>query len=348
MFTRRELPPVELAERVWPVEVVSIERGDEQPYLELFGEVAAGRTSELRALVAGTIVEVGPGYREGALVATGDLLVQIDPFEYRNDVAEQKALLKETRASLKIKQRDLDRTRELREESNISEQALDDSQLAVEQQLALLEQRRIGLARAERALADTRLIAPYLGVVSDVSVDLGKRLSVNDKVADLIDTERLEVRFTLTNAQFGRIVESTADIAGRQVEVNWQVGDKTLSYAAEVERVGAQIDSSTGGVALYASITPDAKTLLRPGAFVWIRMPDKLYSDVYRVPDSALYGKDNVYVVVDERLEARTIEIAGYAQDDILFRSAELSAGDKVVVTQIREGGVGIKVEIRE
>lgn len=348
--TRPQLAPVDLPERVWPVEVSKVELHDEQPMLELFGDVVAGRRSELRALVPGTIVEVGPGFREGAFVAEGELLVQIDPFDYRNDVAEQTALLAEAKANLETKRRDLGRVRELFAEKNVSEQALDDAQLALEQQQASLEQRRIGLARAKRALRDSRLTAPYAGVLSGVSVDLGKRLSVSDKVADVIDTERLEVLFTLSNAQFGRIVESGEQVVGRPVEVFWQVGKDKLSYQATVERVGAEIDSTTGGVELYATITPDALTLLRPGAFVWVRIPDKHYRQVFRAPESVLYGGDIVYVVKENRLVARPVRVLGYAGADILFEASgepPVRDGDSVVVTQIREGGEGVKVEIR-
>lgn len=350
MLTRPKLQRVDLPERVWPVETVRMKQGDQQPMLELFGQVVAGRRSELRALVPGPIVEVGPNFREGGLVESGELLVQIDPFEYRNNVGEQTALLKETQVNLEIKQRDLGRVRELYGENNVSEQALDDARLAVEQQQSLLEQRRIGLARARRALTDARLIAPYAGVVNDVSVDLGKRMSVNDKVADLIDTKRLEVRFTISNAQFGRILESQEDLVGRAVEVFWQVGSETLSYAAVIERVGAEIDATTGGVVVYATIEPNAQTLLRPGAFVWISLPDKPYRNVFRAPDSALYEGDIVYIVNDERLVAHRIEVVGRSGDDILFRNKGASSvvdGDQLVITQIREGGEGIKVEVR-
>lgn len=349
--TRPRLQPVVLEERVWPVEVAVVRRGDVQPEMELFGEVVAGRRSELRALVPGRIVDAGPNFSEGARVAAGEFLAQIDPFEYRNDVAEQKALYAEAQVRMQTVQRDLKRIRELYNENNVSEQALDDALLAVEQQTATLEQRRISLARAERALQDTRLTAPYDGVVHGVSADLGKQLSVNEKVAEVIDTSRLEVRFTLSNAQYGRIIESGGPIEGRPVNVAWQVGDETLEFAATLQRVGAEIDSTTGGVELYAVIANAEESPLRPGAFVWTTMADKVYEGVMQVPDSALYGDDTVYVVRNGRMEARRIDIQGYAGDTLLFlptAEAPIADGEQVVVTQIREGGAGIRVEIRE
>jgi RND family efflux transporter MFP subunit len=350
MLTRPKLAPVQLPERVWPVDVVEVWQQDEQPSLNLFGQVAAGRRIELRALVPGRVVEVGVGFNEGARVLEGDFLVQIDPFEYNNNVAEQKALLSEAQTRMNVVRRDLGRIKELHAENNVSDQQLDDAGLAVKQQEATLAQRRIGLDRAKRDLENARLSAPFDGVVNGISADLGKQLGVNGKVAEIIDTSSLEVRFTLSKSQYGRIIAASEVIEGRSVEVSWQVGDGTIQFAATVERVGAEIDSTTGGVDVYAVIEPDENTLLRPGAFVWTKIADRNYENVYRAPESALYG-DEVYIVSKEnRLEARPVIVRGYADEDVLFSSAgepSINDGDKVVTTQIREGGAGIKVEVR-
>jgi RND family efflux transporter MFP subunit len=350
MGTRPRLTPVQLPERVWPVDVVEVWQKDEQPALDLFGQVAAGRRTELRALVPGRISEVGRSFREGERVSAGDFLVQIDPFEYQNNVAEQKALLSEAKSRLNVLRRDLARINELYAENNVSEQQLDEAGLAVKQQEATLEQRRIGLVRAQRDLSDARLVAPFDGVVNSVSADLGKQLSVNDKVAEIIDTTSLEVRFTLSKSQYGRIIEANEPLKGRPVQVSWQVGDSTLNFSAVVERVGAEIDSTTGGVDVYAVIEPEVNTLLRPGAFVWTKIADRKFEKVFRAPESSLYG-DKVYIVTNEnRLAARPIIVHGYAGEDVLFSSAGeplINDGDKVITTQIREGGAGIKVEVR-
>ncbi len=351
LFTRPKLEPVLLDERVWPVEIAEVYRRDVQPELKLFGEVVAGRRSEMRALVPGRIVKAGPNFSEGARVVAGELLVEIDPFDYRNDLAEQKALFSEAQVRMQTVERELKRIRELYDENNVSEQNLDDAVLAVEQQTATLEQRRISLARAERALRDTRLTAPYEGVVHAVSADLGKQLSVNDKVAEVIDTGRLEVRFSLSNAQYGRVIADGEPVEGRPIGVAWQVGSEVLRFDATLARVGAEIDSSTGGVDLYAVIDNADESPLRPGAFVWITMQDMLFKSVFRAPDSALYGSNNVYVVRNGRMESREINVLGYTGNDMLFESAgevPIVDGDQVVITQIREGGAGIRVEVRQ
>ena len=319
----------------------------------LFGEIVAGRRSELLALVGGRIVEVGPNFREGGIVKQGELLVQIDPFQYEMDLADQRSQLKEAEVRLEMLRRDHERAKELFAEKNVSEQFRDTAELDMRQQEAIVEQREIAVEQAARDLADSRLVAPFNGVVSDVNANLGKQISGfgADKVADLIDTSELEVRFSLSNAQYGRLLDSEAPVVGQPVGICWQVGNEELNYSGTVERVGAEIASTTGGVDAYAVIdTAGEQVNLRPGAFVSVSMLDKKFDEVLEAPESALYGEDIVYVIQDGRLSERRIDIHGYAGNNILFTAlgaTPIEDGDLIVTTQIREGGAGARVDVR-
>jgi RND family efflux transporter MFP subunit len=352
IVTRPRLQPLEKPERIWPIEAVIAKHETLQPELELFGEVVAGRKSELRALVAGPIVRVGANFRNGGAVKKGELLLEVDPFDYRTTLADQRSKQKENEVRLEVLRRDLKRAQDLIDRDLVSQQFLDKARLDVEQQEAVVEQRRIAVERAENDLAETRLTAPYDGVVSNVNADLGKQLSTNDKVADLIDASELEVRFSFSNAQFGRLLASGEPVPGRPVRVLWQVGRETLSYDGVIRRVGAEIASTTGGVDAYAVIATEGRQLpLRPGAFVAVHVPDQRYEHVLRAPESAIYGEDRVYVVVDGRLQERMVRIEGYDGNDVLFASAgevPIRDGDMILATQLREIGTGVKVAVRQ
>ena len=213
---RPQLAPVPVSERVWVVSAVTVRHETVQPELDLFGEVIAGRRSELRALVAGPIARVGPNFRDGGLAQEGELLLQIDPFDYEALLADHRSKLKEAEVRLKVVSRDLQRARDLIAQKLVAQQFLDNAELAVQQQEAVVEQQRIAVQRAQRDVRDTRLLAPYAGVVGNVNADLGKQLSLNDKVADITDMGRLEVRFSLSNAEYGRLLETGEPVgAGR-------------------------------------------------------------------------------------------------------------------------------------
>jgi RND family efflux transporter MFP subunit len=350
--SRPRLQPLAKPERVWPVEAVVAKHQTLQPELELFGEVVAGRHSELRALVAGPIVRVGANFRDGGAVKKGELLIEIDPFDYRTGLADQRSKLKEAEVRLEVLRRDLKRAQDLIDRKLVSEQFLEKARLDVEQQEAVVEQRRIAVERAEKDLAETRLTAPFDGVVNDVNANLGKQLSTNDKVADLIDASELEVRFSLSNAQYGRLLDSGEAVIGRPVKVLWQVGQEQLAYDGTIRRVGAEIAATTGGVDAYAVIAAAGRQLpLRPGAFVSVQVTDRRYENVLHAPESAIYGENTVYVVLDERLQERRVRIEGYAGNDVLFTSAgdpAIRDGDVILTTQLREIGTGVKVAVRQ
>lgn len=350
--TRSELAPVENPERVWPVSVVSALHQDVQPEIQLFGEVVAGRHSELRPLVEGVVVAVGENLHDGGVVKQGELLVQIDPFDYETQLEDERWLLQEAEARLGMLKRELERSKKMRADNNVSEQMLDTAEVDVVAQESAVGQQRVAVRRAERDLAQTRLTAPYDGVLSGVTSNVGTPLRPADKLVELIDTSRLEVRMSLSKAQYGRLLESGEMLEDRPVKVFWNIGAKDLIYDAVIKRVGAEIKSTTGGVDAYAVVDSNGKQItLRPGAFVSVSFADKAYKNVLQAPDSALYGLDAVYVVQDGRLEERKIRVQGYTGTNILFSSVGgpgINDGDLIVTTQVREAGIGAKVEVRE
>ena len=336
--TKDETVMLVVEEKSWPVSVIEAQYDNVQPTLALFGEVITSRRSELRALVGGQVVEVGENFKEGAVVEKGELLLRVDDFEYRNSVTEETA-------KLEVMNRDFERADELFKQGSISEQFRDN---------ALLErtQQEIVLSEVEKDLRDTELFAPFDGVINDVQATLGKQVSTfNDKIGEIIDIKNMEVRFSISKAQYGRLLEDESEIVGRAIEMKWTVGKRDLIFDASISRVGAEITSNTGGVNIFANIEldNDQETPLRPGAFVRLRMPDKTYESVISIPETAVYEDEYIYIIKDERLKKAVIVISGYDQSNVLIQPTEelmIQNGDLIVTNQLREAGEGVKVDI--
>ena len=261
---------------------------------------------------------------------------------------------------------DVARFEVLRERGTVSQKALDDARLALSrqreavivrrnafdswaakltQQNAIIDRFEVGVRRARRDLDRTRLLAPFDGFLSETSAAVGKRLSVNDRVARLVAAEALEVHVNLSDAQFGRLLDE-GGLRGRPARVVWTVGPRSIAADAVIERTGARIDPASGGVPVYARLKGiDLQSPLRPGAFVEVRLKDRRYADVARLPDSALHG-DTVYVVVGDRLAVRRVEVMAYHGEDIVVRG-DLVDGDRVTITRFTEIADGVKVEVR-
>ncbi len=385
--TKPDVPQRPVREQVWPINAVQAEFSDFQPRIRLYGNTISGRRVELRALVSGEIEAAGAGLKNGGVVAKGDVLLRIDPFQYRGALDEAEAKLAEARAKyreieatiaserdalkrskeqLVIARRDLERAVPLVKRGAVSKKVADDRRMIVsereqalelrgnnldvqqaraDQQRAIIAQLDWKLRQAKRNLDDTVLKAPFDAYVSAVSAEVGRIVSANDQVATLLDRDWVEVRFTLTNAQYGRIVSQQSDVVGRAVEILWQIGDKPVRYQATIERVAAEISAERGGVDVFARIRDPRKPVpIRPGAFVEVTLTDRLYSGVVRLPQTALYGGDTVFVVEQGRLQARKVELVGAAGTDVLVRGG-LASGDHVMTTRLSKAEAGLRVQ---
>ncbi len=390
--TKPEVAKRPIREQVYSIASTEVAVVNHRPRLQLFGEARPGRQVELRALVAGEVTATGDGFLEGGVVRKGDLLLQLDPFEYDAALSEARANLAETRARLAESEArivlerdqlaevrnqydlamiDLERARPLVTQELLSQKAVDDRQVVVsqrdqavkqressvaietaraEQQRAVIGRLETSVARAERNLANTKLVAPFDAYVSAKGAEVGRLVGVNDPVATLIDTDRMDVRFNLSDARYGRIVKDSGGLVGRPVRVVWRVGGGAAEYTAKIERVVAEISAASGGVDVYAGVDgvngEGSGIPLRAGAWVEIYLDDMEFADVITLPESALYGGDTVYVIEDSRLKSRTVELVGYSGGNVLVRGG-LKPGEKVNTTRISEIGDGLRVEVR-
>ena len=387
--TKPEIERTGFEERARPIAAVTVEILDVQPSISAYGEVVAQRDVELRALVAGPVVAVGENFVNGGTVRAGDLLVEIDPFEYRAAVTEAEAALAEARAQLAesraelgaeesglaedrtqlaLAERELARREALLAKGTAAQKTVDDAlvrrseraravsaterraaglRARLARQDAVIARSRVALERAERDLENTRLIAPFDGYLTGISAALGKRLGVNDRVVRLLDQARLDIRIQLSDGDYGRLVSSAAGLRGRPVEVTWRAGERNFPFRAVIQRADGEVDAASGGVRVYARIEDaGARVPLRPGAFVEVRIPDRVYRGAARLPETALVGGDTVYAVVEGRLEPRPVALLARVGNDVVV-SGGIADGERVAATRFPEIGPGVKVQVR-
>ena len=129
--------------------------------------------------------------------------------------------------------------------------------------------------------------------------------------------------------------------------MTWRAGDRNFPFRAVIQRADGEVDAASGGVRVYARIEGDAaKVPLRPGAFVEVRIPDRVYRGATQLPETALVGGDTVYAVVDGRLEPRPVALLARVGNDVVV-SGGITEGESVATTRFPEIGPGVKVEVR-
>ena len=299
--------------------------------------------------------------------------------EARANLAQARATLAETRArmiaeqeqleasemQLALAESDLERAQSLVASGTLTEKQVEDRRLIVSQREQAVSQRRNNriieearqeqqeanieslewkVQQAERNLENTTLKAPFSGVVQAHNAEPGRYVSSTDVVASLYDDNALEVRFTLTDAQYGRISTDADPLIGRAIRVIWTVGVSSYEYVGRIDRIAAEIASQRGGVEVVARLDPsNSPVQLRPGAFVEIDVPDRTYEDSLRIPETALFNGSEVFVVEDGKLVRRVVEIAAFDREDVIVTGG-IEAGDVVMTTHLTQADDGVLV----
>jgi len=349
MATGSETKPISAPERSWSVTAQEAQYGDIQQSIDAFGELISRREVDLRMLVAGEVIETGKNYDDGALVKKGDVLIKIDPFNYKNavkDTAAQlrggTALLREREAAYELSKVEYERAEKLFDKGNVAQKYIDDRKLDVTiaesrmiQQKSAVERLDVLVARAKRDLRNTALVAPFDGYISGLQAREGRLLNINEPVATISDANSYEVRFNLSDAQYGRFLKTGTDLVGRPVDVRWNIGGETITLTAILTQVGARISQNTRGVDAIARIDGETPAALRGGAFVNVVLRGHDIPNVVAVQKTALYGDNQIYVIVDDRLQSRQVEIMGETQGNVLISSG-VENGEKILLTRFQ------------
>ena len=290
------------------VEVATVSAQDFADELTAVGTLKAAESVVLRPEVSGRIAQIG--FRDGAVVNKGDLLIALD-------ATIPDAELVQARANRDLALASFRRNQELVEKKFISQQALDASAAALKVQEAAVQ-----LAQAKAA--KLRLRAPFRGIVGLRDVSVGSYIKEGEVLVNLEDISSLKVDFRLAETWLGRLKPSqTLDLASDALP-----GKR---FAATVEAIDPQIDPAARSIAVRARLD-NASGQFRPGMFVRVRLALGERKGVLMVPEEAIIpgAKPAVFKVVDGKAE-RVVVRTGIRRDAQVEIVEGLSAGDVVV-----------------
>ena len=372
-------------ERVFAVNVIRAEIGAETPVLKTFGEVKSRRTLELRAAIAGRVIELSEQFVDGGAVMAGDVLVRIDPANAQStvsrvqaDIADAQADGRDATRALALakdeqlaaqEQADLRAKAQQRQSDLLARgvgtaaavevaelaassarqavlsrrQAVTQAEARIDQATSALLRAEIALADATRGLADTTLIAPFDGKLSAPSVVAGRLVGTNERLAELIDPDALEVSFRVSTAQYARLLDLSGDILGAEVNVILDVAGVDLTATGQINRASAGAGEGQTGRLIFAKLNDSVG--FKTGDFVQVQVQEPPVENVVRLPSSALDASGTVLVLGSEdRLETIDVELIRRQGDDILVRGRGLEGRD-VVEARSPLLGAGIVVK---
>jgi RND family efflux transporter MFP subunit len=201
------------------------------------GVTSAFRHATISAEVAGRVVErhVEPG----RVVKQGDPLVSLDATQATIALEEARANVAARRADLSDAERQRDRGDVLRKSDTMSERQHDSLRFGLDRSRAEISLAQAALRRAQKALDDAVVRAPFDGTVEEVSVQVGDYLAPGTPVSMLVDFTRVRVRAGVTAN------EADTLLPGMKARLSVPALGG-LERDVEVQSVGKLADAKTG------------------------------------------------------------------------------------------------------
>jgi RND family efflux transporter MFP subunit len=324
-----------------PVRTLVLQEGTAQNFRRFPGEVLASRSSEMSFDVAGRLIE-RPAV-QGMVAAKDALLARLDPENFEARLASANARLTNARDELA-------RRRQLRDRGVISATEFD--QFNTEFQVAEAAQRE-----AQRALEDTRLVAPFDGRVARTFLNVGTSVQPKQAVLVYQDVSRLEIDIevpeqvmtlmvpgaTAENAR--ELLEAKAEfpaLPGRRFDIALKSFSTAATEAARTFRVSFDLDPPAD-----ANILPGVTcTVLVRSRNVGEASPE---AGVFEVPMQAVATAQGAAVLW--RLDPGSltvapvsVELLGPAGQSMRVRSVDLKSGDEIVIAGVRFLSDGMQV----
>jgi membrane fusion protein (multidrug efflux system) len=315
--------------------------------VELPGRTTAFETADVRPQVSGVIQ--ARRFEEGAIVAKGQTLYEIDPSLYRAAAAQAAANLASAQAARTAAEAKAERYKPLAAIEAVSKQDYTDAVAQARQAAAQVNQAGAALRTAQINLRFTRVPAPIGGRIGRSLVTTGA-LVTNGQATALTTIQRLDPIFVDIQQSSSDLLAlrqqlSRGGVAPAETPVRLVLEDGSVyPLAGRIEFAEALVDPSTSTVTLRARF-PNPNNLLLPGMFVRARLAQATAPNALLVPQSAVsrdpQGDATVMVVgPGDRAEMRTIKTDRTVGDAWLV-TAGLAPGDRVItegLVKIRPG----------
>ncbi|MEM9603410.1 MAG: HlyD family efflux transporter periplasmic adaptor subunit [Pseudomonadota bacterium] len=232
-----------------------------------------------------------------------------------------------------------------------SSQSLVTRKQAIAQAEARVARAEIGIERrvlardaALRDLEDTRILAPFEGVLSEVDAVVGRRVGANERLATLIDPTALEVAFRVSVEAFAHLVDARGEVLRQPLTVEFEMGARDIQLQARISRISAEVGDGQSGRLVYAELQPPLPGALTVGDFVTVAIEEPALSGVALIPRAAATDDGRVLVVDDED---RLVELRSRVerrQGDSLIVSG-LPADARLVLARTAQLGPGVRVK---
>ncbi|MBI1356327.1 MAG: efflux RND transporter periplasmic adaptor subunit [Acidobacteria bacterium] len=334
-----------------PVEISVAQRGAISSHVLSTANLRALRNVEIKSQAAGVVRSVL--VEEGAYVSAGKELATLDDRELKINLEQGRQQLAQTRvqlesaailreknqAQIEHKRAEVQRNADALAEGLVSETdvtllrnqlaelELDEKRqgVVVKESQYRVEELENEIARIEMQIAQTHILAPFAGRITQRSVEVGQTITAADPLFNLASFDPLYADVFVSELDSRRVREN------QSAEILLEGAEEPV--IGRVERVSPVVDNQTGTVKVTVRLHA-TNPAYRPGAFVRVRIQTDTREETTLIPKRAVIERDGetfVFVKDGETARRQAVEL-GYEDGDAVEVRSGVSAGDQIIV----------------
>jgi len=344
------------------VEVLPVTRKDVAISILASGTVEAHREISLDPQVSGKVVKLGKGFASGAFFAKGDLLLQIEPTDYRLAVDQAEAALARAEVELATTEGQAAIAREEWQRLDLQGDAKPSPLVLYEPQLknarANVASARASFDMAQLNLQRTTLLAPYDLRIRNEQVDLGQFVRSGNKIATLTSSNKAEVIVSLPHDDLKWVTIPGPGVrdAGSEGQITLRQGETDRVWQGRIDRALGEVDPRGRMVQVAVTVndpyrlkqTASQPPYLEVGMFVNVALEGPLLEQVVVLPRRALRDNRSVWLATENNLlEIRPVEILRLEKERAII-SGGLEHDDRVILTTLTGVADGMQLRIAD
>jgi multidrug efflux system membrane fusion protein len=328
-----------------PVSVAVVEQRDVTLWDEFSGRLEAVERVEVRSRVAGAVEAVH--FREGALVAQGDLLITIDPAPYAAEVERADAQVAAAQARAALTNNELDRGRQLWDSRTVSQRDLDQRLNAQREAEANVRAAQAALQTARLNLGYTEIRAPVAGRVGKLEITIGNLVPAGPGAPVLTTLVSVDPIYASFNAD-EEIVTRALKTLGLDANAHAQLDripvrmvtatSNGTTLEGRLQLIDNQVDARSGTVRVRAVFANKDGSLM-PGQFARLRMGQANTEPALMVNERAIGTDQNkkfvMIVGADNKAAYREVTLGGFV-DGLRVVTNGLKPGERIIVNGLQ------------
>ncbi len=333
------------------VVVALVERQDVEIFSEWVGTTVGFVNAQIFPKIQGYLLR--QAYRDGSVVAEGDLLFEIDPRQYQAALDQAKGQLARNQAALGRSELDVARYTPLAAQGAVSQKELDDAVQMRAANRAEVDSAKADVENAQLNLAWTKVKAPISGIAAIASAQVGDLVSPQTQMTSISQLEPIKVGFPISEIEYLRFAKriNAREANGtneNEPTMSLILADgTTYPHPGRFSVTGLAVAATTGTINVQAEF-PNPDNFLRPGQFAKVRAVTDRLPGALVIPQRAvsdLQGASLVSVVdAENKVAQKRVKLGPQSGSNYVIEEG-LAPGDRVVIEGLQKIRNGMLVK---